>query len=121
MPTRVALNQWDVVTTIFPFTDLSGVKRCPDLIVGLNTYGPDFLLAFISSRIYSNPAATDLQILSNHPDFPTTGLKVDSTIRLDKIVTLNQSLIRRRIGQLSLTLQKQAERKLMAVFGFTSP
>ncbi len=117
MQTMIPLKQWDVVIAIFPFTDLRSAKRRPALIVGADANGPDLLLAFISSRIHPAPTAADLLILPTASDFSTTGLKVASMIRLDKLVTLNRSLIRRRIGHLNPTLQKQVKEKLIAVFG----
>ncbi len=83
----------------FPFTDLSATKLRPALV--LHEGDRDVIVAFISSRIPSKPSDTDVIITQNHPEFPLTGLKVDSVIKLDKVATLSKNLIIAKLVKLA--------------------
>ena len=60
----------------------------------------DVLLAFISSQTYKK-GKHDLFLDINDKDFKNTGLKQDSLIKLDKLITLNKKIIIGKIGWLS--------------------
>lgn len=67
-----------IVLTPFPFTNLSGQKNRPALVLSLSRQGEDVLVAFISS-VVEKKGETDLLISKDHPDFAGTGLKLDFT------------------------------------------
>ncbi len=71
----------------FPFTDLSGSKLRPALI--LYDSGSDVIVAFISSVIREK-GENEVKVLKSE----INGLKVDSIIRVDKIATLSKGLIK---------------------------
>ncbi len=79
----------------FPFTDLSGNKSRPVLVVSRdNDRRVDVVVAcFITSVPSSGP---DMAVLDASPG---TGLKVRSTVRFDKLATLEKSVIAGRIGE----------------------
>ena len=83
----------------FPFTDLSGQKLRPAVIVGRPS-GDDFLFAFISSRAGSIDPSAEHRLELSDPEFTATGLKAASLIRLNKIATLHRRLVQRRLGRL---------------------
>ena len=65
-----------VVLTPFPFTDLTGHKVRPALVVSRSDRaGPDVLLAFITSRLNLSPSPADLSLDSAHPDFTPDGFE----------------------------------------------
>ena len=110
------LARGDVVLVPFPFTDLSGRKVRPAVIV--NVVGDDVLLAFISSVIPpAPPAATDFVLSAADPRFPPTGLKTTSLIRLAKLVCLHQSLILRKLGRKTPPLQRELDARLPRAVG----
>ncbi len=90
-----------IVLVPFPFDDLSATKVRPAVCLTneIKPYG-HVVLAFITSRV-SNPEASDLVINSTDAGFTTTGLKVSSTIRLHRLVTVSRSLVKRQLGTLS--------------------
>lgn len=90
-----------IVLVPFPFDDLSATKVRPAVCLTneIKPYG-HVVLAFITSRV-SNPEATDLVINSTDTAFLRTGLKVSSTVRLHRLVTVSRSLITRQLGILS--------------------
>lgn len=91
----------DIVLAAFPFTDLSMQKRRPALVINENTDQGDVILAFISTKTPTNPTPNAIILETTDPDFQTTGLKTNSVIRLDKIATIESSLITRRLGKLA--------------------
>lgn len=56
-------------------------------------------------------------VAKNHPEFPLTGLKVDSVIKLDKIATISKSLIIGEIGEAGKTIREEVNRKLCKILG----
>jgi mRNA interferase MazF len=83
----------------FPFTDLSAVKQRPALILSpkrLNNVRNDLIVAAISSQI-PNAIGED-EILLSAADQRTAGLPKASIIKLGKIFTIHQGLIRKKLG-----------------------
>ena len=64
------MKRGTVVLTPFPFTDLSGQKVRPALVVSRSDRpDPDVLLAFITSKSPPTLASSDLYVDSAHPEF----------------------------------------------------
>ena len=115
---RASLTRGDVVLVPFPFTDLSGRKVRPALV--LNVVGEDVLVAFLSSVVSaSSPAPTDFVLEPSHPDFPKTGLKGATTFKLAKLVCLHQSLIVRKLGHVSPSIQRELDARLARAVGLS--
>jgi mRNA interferase MazF len=95
-----------IVLVQFPFDDLSDLKVRPAycLTHAIGDY-KHVIFALITSRIPNEPLDTDVIIDLTHPDFDLSGLRQPSTLRLDHLVTLRQSMIRRELGLLSLATQ----------------
>jgi len=109
----------DVVLVAFPFTDLSGSKRRPALIVSAQNSGPDYTLAFISSVIPATVSQYELLFSSTDSDFSQTGLKVPSLLCLDKLATLERTLIARRIGKITGQRLLAVDSTLMNALGIS--
>jgi mRNA interferase MazF len=117
MSASPSLLRGEIVLTVFPFTDLSGSKRRPAVVLAVNADHPDVILAFISSVLPTHSAAADLLLLPADPDFPQSGLKVPSVIRLNKLATLDRQLITRRIGTLTAQRLQRLDEKIVTVLG----
>lgn len=89
-------KQGAIVLIPFPFTDLSGNKIRPALIVGKKVYGDDVIVAFISS-IVKERSKNDVVIEPNQKN----GLKTSSCIKCTKIATLDTKMIIGEIGVLT--------------------
>ena len=113
----LALSRGDVVLVPFPFTDLSGGKMRPALVV--NTVGEDILVAFISSVLSAAVAPTEFVLEPSHPDFAKTGLKSAATFKLAKLVCLHRSLIRRKLGNVNTAIQRELDLRLAKAVGLT--
>jgi mRNA interferase MazF len=105
-----------IVLARFPFTDLSGQKRRPALVVsGDNDERTDIIVCFITSvprtsRDMAPIAAT-----------PETGLKVSSVVRFDKIATLEKAVISGKIGSAPAAWLAANRAVFFGVFGFDVP
>lgn len=107
-----------VVLVPFPFDDLPGEKVRPAVCL-TDPIGPHrhVVLAFLTSRIPSDRLETDVILDLTRTDFRTTGLRVSSTLRLHRLMTVSTSLIRRELGELSPALQAEVVEKLRLLFG----
>lgn len=100
------MTKGKVVLVPFPFDDLSTLKVRPALCL-TDPIGPNrhIIVAFITSRIDPELSATDILLDSTQPDFATTGLKVASTLKLHRVITVTTTLVRRELGMLSSAQQ----------------
>jgi mRNA interferase MazF len=103
------MKKGNIILVPFPFTDLSGNKYRPALI--LNVGEDDVTVAFITTQLYSK-INTDIFIESTKEN----GLKKDSLIRLSKLATIDKSLITGRLGELDKTIISQVNSTLKLVF-----
>ena len=113
--TRTALAQGDVVLVPFPFSDLSGNKVRPALIISPGQIGEDVVLMAISSVVRGTLAPTDLVVPDIHPEFAMTGLQRASVLRAHKLFTVERTLITRRIGRIGPQLQLEVSNLLRVV------
>jgi len=102
----------------FPFDDLSTAKVRPAVCL-TNPVGPHrhVILAFITSCIPADLLETDIALDADQPDFVTTGLRMTSTLRLHRLMTVSTSLIVRELGELPQAIQTQVDEKLRKLFG----
>ena len=85
-----------VVLVRFPFSDLSGAKLRPALVVGNSGRG-DFILCQITSNPYADPIAVELTA----GDFTEGSLQRVSYARPGKLFTAHHSLFSAQIGTLA--------------------
>jgi mRNA interferase MazF len=100
------MKKGEIVLVPFPFSDLSGIKNRPALILFASEM--DIIVAFISSRLNLNEEF-------NIPLEPTefNGLKKSSYIRLNKLATLDTNLIIGKLGDLEKTELENVDYKLI--------
>ena len=113
MTTALRTLKGKVVLVYFPFTDLSGRKLRPAVVLYDN--GRDAVVAFISSRVEKYKPDTDIMVGRDHPEFALTGLKTDSIIKLTKLATLHRKLIAGEIGEIGEQLRNEINKKLLEV------
>jgi mRNA interferase MazF len=116
------MTRGKIVLVAFPFDDLTGGKVRPALCL-TDPIGPHrhVIVAFISSQVLTTATASDILLDPRRKDFAATGLRVPSMLRLHRLVTLTSAIIRRELGELSADLQREADRKLAALFGLKAP
>lgn len=109
---RVARGQ--IVLVDFPFSDGTGSKVRPALIVqndSLNQRIDDTILASIT-RSTHRASATQVLVDISSPDGQATGLRQNSMIQCENLLTYDQNLIITSIGKLPPTLLLQVEAAL---------
>ena len=106
-----------VVLVPFPFDDLSITKVRPALCL-TDPIGPyrHVVLAFITSTIPADLRETDFVLDSMQADFRTTGLRVSSTLRLHRLMTVTTALIERELGSILSETQIKVDNKLRKLF-----
>jgi len=100
-----------IVLIPFPFTDLSGSKVRPALIVSNNLRGGDVVVVFISSILTKK---NDLDVPVNTDK--TNGLKKNSVIKCSKIATLDKKIILGELGTLSRKDLGKVDKALSKIF-----
>ena len=114
MPFTTSFSQGDVVLVPFPFTDLSAIKQRPALVLSpdrSNKVRPDLVVAAITSQIPTTPG--DDEVLLSGNELKETGLPKRSIVKLSKIFTIHQGLIRKKIGHVSDSTRAEILEKLM--------
>ena len=102
----------DIVLITFPFTDLSGSKLRPAIILAVNKL--DITVCFITFQI-AFAELTDMEIKPTQQN----GIKKTSLIRISKIATLDKLLAKGLIGQLSADEIKLLDTNLKLLFQIT--
>ncbi len=106
-----------VVLVPFPFDDFSGAKVRPAVCLtdpaGTHRH---VILAFISSRVPADLMETDFILDPAQADFAATGLRVSSTLRLHRLMTVTTFSLRRELGELSLRMQDEVNNRLRKLF-----
>ena len=112
------MTKHKIVLIPFPFDDLSANKVRPAVCL-TNPVGPyqHVVLAFITSKTPDILLETDIILDSNTSDFQMTGLKVTSTIRLHRLMTVTTTLFLRQLGELSPEMRSRVKEQLAMLFG----
>jgi len=101
MPSTTSYKRGDVVLVPFPFTDLTGAKQRPALVISgdvFNSTRDDALIIAITSQVHADLKADEF--LASAAELSACGLPKPSILRLLKLVSLHQQLIIKRIGKM---------------------
>jgi mRNA interferase MazF len=101
-----------VVLVPFPFTDLSGQKVRPCLVLHTQQESEDCILTFLSSIKTKSLHAFDIRVKATAKN----GLKTDSILKTNKIATLQKKIILGELGKLEEPVMKIVEKKLKHLF-----
>lgn len=109
--------KYDIILVPFPFDDLTTNKLRPAICLTqvIGSYN-HIVLAFVTSQIHKAKEKSDLQIKMSDLGFSITGLKVDSAIRLHRLVTVDVSIINRKLGVLPTAYHSDLQDKLKELF-----
>ena len=109
-----------LVLVPFPFDDLSATKVRPAVVltepIGTHRH---IVIAFITSQVPELLLDTDLTNQTTHPDFSQTGLRVTSTVRVHRLLTITSTFIQRELGVLSPQLQSALADKVRKLFSLS--
>jgi len=103
------MNKGDIVLIPFPFTDLTGSKKRPALIL-ISGY-LDVTVSFISTQLHWQET-TDLLLQPNSMN----GLKRISLLRISKLATIDKSLVLGKLGNINPSEVEELNKKLITIF-----
>lgn len=114
----ISVSRGDVVLVYFPFTDGSGAKRRPGLVVQCDADSRR-LNAVIIALITSNTQRasiepTQILIDPGSTEGAQSGLLHQSAVKCEHIATIHKTLVERVIGRLSPRLLADVDRGLKA-------
>lgn len=95
----------DLILIPFPFTDLSGNKLRPAVVLFITNY--DVTICFITTQIKWKES-TDIVLVPSIQN----GIKQTSIIRVSKIATVEQSLVVGKLGNLGTKEMEKLDQKL---------
>jgi hypothetical protein len=79
----------------------------------------DVVIAGITSRIRDPLPPTHYVIDNSHPDWRTSGLRLNSAIRCDRLFTVHHANIQRTIGKISTSTMLQVDECVKRALGIT--
>ena len=102
-----------IALTPFPYSDLSGAKLRPVLLIRqASVIFDDWLVCMVSSQLNQTEPNLDEIILPSQADFVASGLKVPSLLRLSRLAVLNGSLLSGAIGSIGTTRLTEIKKRL---------
>jgi len=107
----MSVSRGRIVLVDFPFSDRTGSKVRPALVVQSDTLNhriDDTILAAIS-RWTHRASATQLFVDITTSEGRTTGLRQDSMIQCENLLTYDQRMIIATIGHLSTPMMQQID------------
>lgn len=110
-----AVSEGDVVLVPFPFTDLSGGKQRPALVISPADFDDaDLILCAISSRVPRGLTTWELPLEAS--DVVNRRLPKPSIIQVGKLFTIHRDLIRARFGHVRGAKLTEVLGRLQALF-----
>ena len=100
----------DIVVIPFPFSDLSGAKKRPSLVLA-NLKGDDIILCQITSQQVKDSYAIPIK----EQDFKLNNLNVLSNIRPNRIFTADKNIIIKKLASLNKTAFKTVIQKIIEI------
>ena len=102
MPSTITFKRGQVIVVNVPFSDRSGVKPRPALVVspeGFHRNLPAVIACPVSSqsRYYRRPGPGDCPLR----EWRTVGLRHPSTVRISKLLAVDKQIVKRILGRLS--------------------
>ncbi|MFQ6119505.1 MAG: type II toxin-antitoxin system PemK/MazF family toxin [Methanosarcinales archaeon] len=111
----------DLVLIKFPLVqDFSKIKERPALIIQNdigNRYSPNLIVASISSKIPSVSYPTHFAIRADSEVGSKAGLKVDSNIETEIIMTIPKFLVVKKLGSLPPEIMQIVDKKIKISLG----
>lgn len=109
------MKKGNIILVPFYFTDFTRYKLRPSLIVSCRQSNPDdYIIAFISTILPNEHSIHETHFIINSKErfFTNTGLKKTSLLKCDKLMTINQSIIKGLLGELPTDIIEIIDKKL---------
>ncbi|PIN77257.1 MazF family transcriptional regulator [Candidatus Woesearchaeota archaeon CG10_big_fil_rev_8_21_14_0_10_34_12] len=93
-------NQGDILIVPFPFSDLTSVRQRPVLVLSKKEYN-EKCEDIVTCGITSNLKDSKYSVLIDNPDLIEGNIPVKSRIKTDRLFTLEQSIIIKKMGMVN--------------------
>ena len=113
------VNKGDIILVDIPYLDAKQIVKRPVLVVSDSSQLLDVIVAGITSRIRNPLPPAHYIIDRNHADWLSSGLRLDSAIRCDRLFTVEHASVHRVLGRLSASTMQRVEETLKRVMGMT--
>ena len=100
------ISQRDVVLLSFPFSDLRTTKVRPVIVLSSDNYNRRSE-DFVGVPVTSNLKLRDYAILLTNDHMETGELLVQSKVKVDRIFSVSQRLVRVKIGRVKAEVHKR--------------
>jgi mRNA interferase MazF len=100
----------DVIVIPFPFSDLSAIKRRPALVIA-NPKGNDIISCQITSQFHNDKYS----IILENKNFETGTLNQISYIRPNKLITIDNSIVLYKVGELKKEIFNNVINKIIEI------
>ena len=110
----------DLVLVPFPFSDLSSKKTRPAVVVSSSAYnatGADIVVCGVTSNLSPTPHG----ILITSKDLVRGTLPATSQIKVDKLATLQKTMVRRILSRLTPATIRRVRLELQTLLGPWEP
>ncbi len=111
MKSGIMFEQGDIVIIPFPFTDLSAVKQRPVLIISNREYNHS-AEDIVVCGITSNLEEASFSVMVSNCDLSEGKIPVESRIKVDKLFTLKQSLIIKKVAHIKPDILKKVKEEI---------
>lgn len=109
--------KYDIVLTPFPFDNFSQTKIRPALILS-NKIGKynHLVVAYITTTIDANIDEFDILLTDTDSHFSETGLRTNSVIKLHRLTTIPEVVIKKSLGYLPSAFHDEVSKKIVSLF-----
>lgn len=107
------IREGDLVLFRFPQADLQRGKLRPALLLKEvpNGYG-DWLVCMVSTQLHLTIEGLEIVISASDAEFPETGLKQDSLVRISRLAVVQGTIFEGKLGSISSSRLQEVKGRL---------
>ena len=106
------VKQRDIILIKFPFSDLSGAKVRPALVLSNNQYNQKKLDAVVLAMT-SNLSQSEYKVIVESKDLDNGKLPIKSAVRIDKPFSISQNKVLKIQGKLNIKKIKEVKNAIL--------
>jgi len=111
MKSGILFNQGDIILVPFLFSDLSNIRQRPVLVLSNLEYNKNSN-DIITCGITSNLKDTNCSVLIENKDMLEGNLVIMSRIKVDKLFTLEKTIINKKLGRINKEIFNRVKKEL---------
>lgn len=112
MMSGIPYKQGDILIVPFPFSDLSGTKQRPVLVLSKEEYNATSL-DVVTCGITSNLHERHYGVIIMQEDIIEGKIPKISIIKVDKLFTLEKTIVKKRVGRIRKETWEKVKKKFL--------